>query len=76
MTQLYVQVVNGEMAQCWDTTPPADEAGWKEAIEVKPEIVANRQGYTSRELPRPKGKRLSVFKEGASGFIKGKQFSN
>lgn len=50
MTQLYVQVVNGVMAQCWDTTPPSDEEGWKEAIEVKPEIVANRQGYTSHKF--------------------------
>jgi len=50
MTQLYVQVVNGEMAQCWDTTPPEGEAGWKKAVEVKPEIVANRQGYTAHKF--------------------------
>ena len=46
MTQLYVQVVNGEMAQCWDTPPPVPvgQDGWKLAVEVKPEIIQNRQG--------------------------------
>ena len=46
MTQLYVQVVNGEMAQCWDTVPPVPvgQDGWKLAVEVKPEIIQNRQG--------------------------------
>jgi hypothetical protein len=45
---LYVQVVNGEVKQCWDTVPPdgVGNNGWKNAVEVRPSIVAHRQGYT------------------------------
>lgn len=43
---LFVQVVNGEVAQVWDTQPPAGEAGWNAAVEVRPNITANRQIYT------------------------------
>jgi len=46
---LYVQVVNGEVKECWDT-PPSEGVGnngWKNAVEVRPEIIANRQGYTA-----------------------------
>lgn len=43
----YVKVENNTVTQCWDTTPPANEAGlWREAIEVRPEIIPHRQGYT------------------------------
>jgi hypothetical protein len=42
---LFVQAVNGEVTQVWDTQPPAGEAGWKSAVEVKPAITANRQMY-------------------------------
>jgi hypothetical protein len=42
---LYVRIVDGAVVDCWDT-PPDDRPGWKSAIEVKPAIVANRQGYT------------------------------
>ena len=43
---LYVQVVNNQMAQCIDTTPPSPVGtdGWKNAIEVKPTPVPYRQG--------------------------------
>ena len=43
---LYVQVVNGQMAQCWDTTPPVPvgQDGWMNAIEIKPTPVPYRQG--------------------------------
>lgn len=43
---LYVQVVNGQMAQCWDTTPPVPVGtdGWTNAIEIKPTPVPYRQG--------------------------------
>lgn len=43
---LYVQVVNGQMAQCWDTTPPTPVGtnGWTNAIEIKPTPVPYRQG--------------------------------
>jgi hypothetical protein len=42
---LYVRIVDGEVKDCWDTLPDA-RPGWKSAIEVKPSIIANRQGYT------------------------------
>ena len=42
---LFVQVVNEEVKQVWDTQPPAGEEGWKSAIEVKPDLTANRQVY-------------------------------
>ena len=50
-----------------------EQAISEESTEIPLELIAS---YEIRELPRPKGKRLSVFKEGASGFIKSKQFSN
>jgi len=43
---LFVKVVNEEVAQVWDTQPPAGEAGWNAAVEVRPNITANRQAYT------------------------------
>ena len=42
---LYVRIENGEVKDCWDT-PPDSREGWKNAIEVKPTIIAHRQGYT------------------------------
>ena len=42
---LFVQVVNAEVKQVWDTQPPAGEAGWKSAVEVKPDLTADRQTY-------------------------------
>ena len=46
MTQLYVQVVNGEMGQCWDTPPPVPvgQDGWKYAIEIIPTTIPYQQG--------------------------------
>jgi hypothetical protein len=46
---LYVQVVNNEVKQCIDTVPAegVGNAGWKNAVEVRPAITANRQGYTA-----------------------------
>ena len=46
---LYVRVVNGQVTDVWDT-PPSDGVGnngWMNAVEVRPEIIANRQGYTA-----------------------------
>lgn len=43
---LYVRTVDGVFKSCIDTPPPVGEDGWREAIEVRPSIVANRQGYT------------------------------
>ena len=45
---LFVQIINGEVKQVWDT-PPAEGVGnngWKNAVEVKPSITPNRQGYS------------------------------
>ena len=45
----YVQVLNGEVKQVWDT-PPAEGVGnngWRNAVEVRPAITAHRQGYTA-----------------------------
>jgi len=42
---LFVQVVNEEVKQVWDTQPPAGEEGWKSAVEVKPNLTADRQVY-------------------------------
>ena len=42
---LFVKVVNEEVKQVWDTQPPAGEEGWKSAVEVKPDLTANRQIY-------------------------------
>jgi len=44
---LFVQIVNNEVKQCWDTPPPAGQDGWKSAVEVRPAITAHRQGYTA-----------------------------
>ena len=43
---LYVQVVNGQMAQCIDTPPPVPvgQDGWKNAIEIKPTPIPYQQG--------------------------------
>jgi hypothetical protein len=40
---LFAKVVNNEVKQVWDTQPPAGESGWKSAVEVKPNVVENRQ---------------------------------
>ena len=45
--QLHVRIQNNEVVQCWDTLPPANEDGWKDAIEVRPTIIPHRQGYTA-----------------------------
>ena len=42
---LFAKVVNNEVTQVWDTQPPAGESGWKSAVEVKPDLTADRQVY-------------------------------
>jgi hypothetical protein len=49
MANLYVRIVDGAVKDCWDT-PPAEGVGnngWKNAIEIRPNIIPNRQGYTA-----------------------------
>ena len=43
---LFVKVENEEVTQVWDTQPPAGEAGWKSAVEVRPSITDGKQIYT------------------------------
>ena len=49
---LFVQIVNNEVKQCWDTPPPdgVGNNGWKNAVEIRPNIIANRQGYTAHHF--------------------------
>jgi len=42
---LYVRIENGEVKDCWDSSPD-DRPGWKSAIEVRPTLIPYRQGYT------------------------------
>ena len=46
---LYVRIVNDQVKDCWDTLPAegVGNNGWKNAIEVRPTITPNRQGYTA-----------------------------
>jgi len=46
---LYVQVIDNEVKQCWDSLPPdgIGNNGWKNAVEVRPSIKAHHQGYTA-----------------------------
>ena len=46
---LYVQVIDNEVKQCWDSLPPdgVGNNGWKNAVEVRPAITDHRQGYTA-----------------------------
>lgn len=47
---LYVQVVDNEVKQVWDTVPPEGQDGWREAVEIRPALIANRQGYTAHRF--------------------------
>ena len=42
---LWVKVSNDAVVQCWDTPPPANEEGWRDAIEVRPPVTAYREVY-------------------------------
>jgi hypothetical protein len=46
----FVKIENNEVTQCWDTQPPKGEAGWKSAIEVRPELIPHRQVYTAHHF--------------------------
>jgi len=49
MSTHYVRVVDGNVTDVWDT-PPAEGVGnngWRNAVEVRPDIIPNRQGYTA-----------------------------
>lgn len=42
---LWVKVSGDAVIQCWDTPPPAGEEGWRDAVEVRPALVLNREVY-------------------------------
>ena len=48
----FVQILNGEVKQVWDTAPSegVGNNGWKNAVEVRPTITAGRQGYTAHRF--------------------------
>ena len=48
----FVQILNGEVKQVWDTAPSegVGNNGWKNAVEVRPTIAAGRQGYTAHRF--------------------------
>jgi len=53
-TGYWIQVVNGEVKQVWDYKPADDkiaaEGGWREAVEVHPDLTANREIYTTHSF--------------------------
>ena len=48
----FVQVLNGEVKQVWDTAPSegVGNNGWRNAVEVRPSIQSGRQGYTAHRF--------------------------
>jgi hypothetical protein len=42
---LWVKVVEGVVVKCWDTPPPENDDGWREAIEVRPAVTNGREVY-------------------------------
>lgn len=43
-TGYWIRVENGNVTQVWDTRPPLEtEAGWKEAVEIFPDLTPNRE---------------------------------
>lgn len=50
----WIQVKNGEVKQVWDYKPdPArmsEEGGWRAAVEVKPDLVDNREIMTTHSF--------------------------
>jgi len=50
----WIQVKNGEVKQVWDYKPDAsrmsEEGGWRAAVEVKPDLVDNREIITTHSF--------------------------
>ena len=38
------------MKEVWDTTPPSNQEGWREAVEVFPDLVADREMFTTHSF--------------------------
>ena len=50
-TGYWIRVKNGEVTDVWDTTPDyANQAGWREAVEVFPDVTPNREIITTHSF--------------------------
>jgi hypothetical protein len=53
-TGFWIRVKNGQVTDVWDYKPSVDklasEPGWREAVEVHPDIVPNREIYTTHHF--------------------------
>lgn len=53
-TGYWIRVKNGKITDVWDYKPSADklatESGWREAVEIMPDLVANREIMTSHMI--------------------------
>jgi hypothetical protein len=53
-TGYWIRVKNGQVKDVWDYKPSADklasEPGWREAVEIFPELVPNREIMTTHEI--------------------------
>lgn len=52
---LWIQVVEGQVKEVWDTYPPGEantwaSSGWREAVEVHPTLVPNREIETAHSF--------------------------
>ena len=53
-TGYWIRVKNGQVKDVWDYKPSAEklasESGWREAVEIMPDLVANREIMTTHQI--------------------------
>jgi hypothetical protein len=53
-TGYWIRVKNGQVKDVWDYKPSDDklaaESGWREAVEIMPDLVANREIVTTHQI--------------------------
>jgi adenosine deaminase len=53
-TGYWIRVKNGKVTDVWDYKPSDDklasETGWREAVEIMPDLVANREIVTTHQI--------------------------
>ena len=53
-TGYWIRVKNGQVKDVWDYKPSADklasEGGWREAVEITPDLVLNRETITTHHF--------------------------
>jgi hypothetical protein len=53
-TGFWIREQNGAVTECWDVRPNdtkmATEPGWREAVEVKPDVTPNREYITTHSF--------------------------